>query len=110
MPDSWELKYGLNPNVASDATSDQDNHGANALAEFLAVTIPAGSVDIDGNGSYDALTDGLRLLRGMFGLTGDALIGGATASDAVYTTSADIAARIAMLGTLADMVMVMSAL
>ena len=41
-------------------------------------------------------------LLGMFGLTGDALIGGAVASDAVYTTSADIEARIAMLGTLAD--------
>ena len=41
-------------------------------------------------------------LLGMFGLTGDALIGGAVASDAVYTTSADIEARIAMLGTLTD--------
>mgnify|MGYP006136846447 FL=1 len=41
-------------------------------------------------------------LLGMFGLTGDALIGGAVASDAVYTTSVDIEARIAMLGTLAD--------
>ena len=38
----------------------------------------------------------------MFGLTGDALNGGALASDAVYSTSADIEARIAMLGTLAD--------
>ena len=102
MPDSWELKYGLNPNDPSDAASDQDNDGANALAEFLAGTIPAGSIDIDGNGEYKALTDGLLLLRGMFGLTGDALIGGAVASDAVYTTSVDIEAHIAMLGTLAD--------
>ena len=102
MPNTWELKYGLNPNDPSDATSDQDNDGANALAEFLAGTIPAGSIDIDGNGKYEALTDGLLLLRGMFGLTGDALIGGAVASDAVYTTSVDIEARIAMLGTLAD--------
>jgi hypothetical protein len=96
MPNAWEIKYGLNPNDPSDATSDQDNDGANALAEFLAGTIPAGSIDIDGNGKYEALTDGLLLLRGMFGLTGDALIGGAVASDAVYTTSADIEARIAM--------------
>ena len=102
MPNAWEIRYGLNPNDASDATSDQDNDGANALAEFLAGTIPAGSIDIDGNGEYKALTDGLLLLRGMFGLTGDALIGGAVASDAVYTTSVDIEARIAMLGTLAD--------
>jgi hypothetical protein len=102
LPDDWEIKYGLDPNDPSDATSDQDNDGANALAEFLAGTIPAGSIDIDGNGSYDPLTDGLLLLRGMFGLTGDALISEAVASDAVYTTSADIEARIAMLGTLTD--------
>ena len=102
MPNAWEIKYGLNANDPSDATSDQDNDGANALAEFLAGTIPAGSIDIDGNGDYAALTDGLLLLRGMFGLTGDALIGGAVASDALYTTSVDIEARIAMLGTLAD--------
>ena len=38
----------------------------------------------------------------MFGLTGDALIGGAVASDPVYTTSVDIEAPIAMLGILAD--------
>ena len=93
MHDPWELKYGLDSSDPSDVTNDQDNDGANALAEFLAGTIPAGSIDIDGNGQYEALTDGLLLLRGMFGLTGDALIGGAIASDAVYTTSADIEAR-----------------
>ena len=38
----------------------------------------------------------------MFGLTGDALIGGAVATDAVDTTSAEIQARTATLGTLAD--------
>ena len=27
MPDAWETTYGLNPNDASDATSDQDNDG-----------------------------------------------------------------------------------
>ena len=50
MPNAWEIKYGLNPNDASDTTRDQDNDSVNALAEFLAGTIPAGSVDIDGNG------------------------------------------------------------
>ena len=38
----------------------------------------------------------------MFGLTGEALIGGAVDGDALYTTSVDIEARIAMLATLAD--------
>jgi hypothetical protein len=102
MPDAWETRYGLNPNDASDATSDQDNDGVSALDEFLAGTIPSGSLDIDGNEDYDALTDGLLLLRGMFGLDGSALVTGTIASDAAYTESADIESRIAILGDLAD--------
>ena len=102
MPDEWETKYGLDPNDASDATSDQDNDGVSALDEFLAGTIPSGSLDIDGNGQYDALTDGLLLLRGMFGLDGNALIGGTVASNATYTAAVDIESRIAILGDLAD--------
>ena len=102
MPDAWETKYGLDPNDASDATSDIDNDGVSALDEFLAGTIPSGSLDIDGNGQYDALTDGLLLLRGMFGLDGSALITGTIASDAAFTESVDIESRIATLGDLAD--------
>ena len=102
MPNTWETQYGLNPNDATDATSDQDNDGANALTEFLAGTIPVGSLDIDGSGDYDALTDGLLLLRQMFGLTGDGLVGGAIAADALYSSSTNIEGRITMLGSLAD--------
>jgi hypothetical protein len=102
MPNAWETRYGLDPNDASDATSDQDNDGVAALDEFLAGTIPAGSLDIDGNGQYDALTDGLLLLRGMFLLSGDSLISDAVASDAVYKTSGEVASRIDMLGDLVD--------
>ena len=102
MPDAWETQYGLDLNDASDATSDQDNDGISALDEFLAGTIPSGSLDIDGNGQYDALTDGLLLLRGMFGLDGSALVTGTIASDAAYTESVDIESRIATLGVLAD--------
>jgi hypothetical protein len=102
MPDAWETKYGLDPNDASDVSSDQDNDGVAALDEFLAGTIPSGSLDIDGNDKYDALTDGLLLLRGMFGLDGSALITGTVASDATYTESVDIESRIATLGDLAD--------
>jgi hypothetical protein len=102
MPDAWETRYGLDPNDPSDATSDIDNDGVTALDEFLAGTIPSGSLDIDGNENYDALTDGLLLLRGMFGLDGSALVTGTIASDAAYTESVDIEARIAILGDLAD--------
>ena len=102
MPDAWETRYGLDPNDPSDATSDIDNDGVAALDEFLAGTIPSGSLDIDGNEKYDALTDGLLLLRGMFGLDGSALITGTVASDASYTEPVDIESRIATLGDLAD--------
>jgi hypothetical protein len=57
---------------------------------------------LDGNDNYDALTDGLLLLRGMFGLDGDALITGTVASDATYTLAEDIETRIANLGDLVD--------
>jgi hypothetical protein len=102
MPDVWEARYGLDPNDASDAASDQDNDGVSAYDEFMAGTIPVGILDIDGNGQYDALTDGLLLLRGMFGLTEDALISGAVDSGAVYTSSGEISARIDILGDLVD--------
>jgi len=102
MPDAWETQYGLDPNDASDATSDGDNDGISALDEFLGGTVPSGSVDLDGNDDYDALTDGLLLLRGMFGLDGDALITGTVADDATYKLAEDIETRIANLGDLAD--------
>ncbi|MDG1693400.1 MAG: hypothetical protein P8I13_00850, partial [Porticoccaceae bacterium] len=47
----------------------------------------AGSfADIDGNGRLDALTDGLILLRYLFGLRGTMLTSGAIAGDATRTT------------------------
>jgi hypothetical protein len=73
-----------------------------ASDEFITGTIPAGSLDIDGNGEYDALTDGLLLLRGMFGLSEGALISGAVASDAAYASSSEIVSRIDILGDLVD--------
>jgi hypothetical protein len=102
MPDAWETQYGLDPNDPLDATSDGDNDGISALDEFLGGTVPSGSVDLDGNDDYDALTDGLLLLRGMFGLDGDALITGTVADDATYKLAEDIETRIANLGDLAD--------
>ena len=58
-----EVRYGLDSNDPSDASSDKDNDGVSAYDEFIAGTIPSGSLYLDGNGQYDALTDGLLLLR-----------------------------------------------
>jgi len=49
-------------------------------------------LDIDGDGSLTALTDGLLVLRHLFGFTGSALIDGAVAPGATRTTAAEIEA------------------
>ncbi|MCS5595138.1 MAG: hypothetical protein NZ730_11425 [Porticoccaceae bacterium] len=51
-------------------------------------------VDIDGNGQIHALTDGLLILRYLFGLEGDTLIAGVVPSDATRTTVVDIEAHL----------------
>ena len=50
--------------------------------------------DIDSNGTVDALTDGLMLLRYLFGLTGNSLIEGSVANNATRTDAVDIEAYI----------------
>jgi hypothetical protein len=53
--------------------------------------------DIDDSGNVDALTDGLLLLRYLFGLTGDALIASAVAENANRASADDIEAYIVSL-------------
>jgi len=85
--------------ATADTVADIDLQTGESLSDsstnlVLSRNSLVGSLDIDGNGEYDALTDGLLLLRGMFGLTGTSLINNAVATDAVYTSSADILSRI----------------
>ena len=47
-------------------------------------------MDIDGSGDVMALTDGLLLIRYLFGFRGDSLISGAVGTDATRTTSSEI--------------------
>jgi hypothetical protein len=47
-------------------------------------------IDIDGNGVHDASTDGVMLLRAMFGLTGTAVTNGAVGAGAKRTTWPEI--------------------
>ena len=74
------------------STTDNDARAASVLSSS------DGSLDIDGNGELDALTDGLLILRSMFELSGDQLIQRAIGDDAIYTDSADIEARITARG------------
>jgi hypothetical protein len=63
---------------------------------------PAGATyDVDGDGRYDALTDGLLMLRWMFGLRGTALVNGVTGSGATRT-SAQIETYLGTLGAALD--------
>lgn len=58
-------------------------------------TGPFAVLDIDADGSVEALTDGLLLIRYFMGLRGKALIAGAMGNCASRTLAADIEAHIA---------------
>jgi len=60
------------------------------------------TLDIDGDGEFDALTDGLLVVRSMFGLSGDALITGAIGTNAQRSSSNEIEQRIELLGNRLD--------
>ena len=66
-------------------TFDEDDTDANVTSAVL---------DIDANGSFDALTDGLILLRYAFGLRGQSLIDDVISEDAMRAEAADIEAYI----------------
>ena len=72
------------------------------LHEVLEGTPAFGAIDIDGNQRYDALTDGLLILRGMFGLSGDAMLAGATADDSNFDSAEEIKMQFDALETLLD--------
>ena len=97
--------------IGNNADPDDDNDGFTDEQELIDGTDPlskfscregCASLDLDGSEKYDALTDGLLLLRGMFGLDGSALVAGVIGSNAAYTSSVDITARINALGSAAD--------
>lgn len=49
-------------------------------------------LDVDGSGATDALTEGLLLIRYLFGFSGDALVGGVVRSECVRCTAGVIEA------------------
>ena len=75
------------------ATDLADNTGTAQTQVIVALRPYGGNLDLDGDQRYDALSDGLLILRSMFGLTGDALILGALSTNAMYTTAAEIESR-----------------
>lgn len=83
--------FGLsNESLTNNAiASDSPLSSSEVIAS---VTETMAIADVDGNGEVDALTDGLLILRYLFGLRGEALIGNVVANDATRTTAAAIEA------------------
>lgn len=54
-------------------------------------------VDVDGNGNTDALTDGLLVIRYLYGFRGDTLIGNAVGDGCTRCTAAEIEAYLELL-------------
>lgn len=75
---------------------DTDNDGLLDASDNTNLVLVS-ALDIDGDGNDDPLTDGLLLLRSLFGLTGDALISGVISEDAMYKSAEEITHRIGML-------------
>ena len=65
---------------------------AESVASYLGSARQA--LDIDGDGDAKALTDGLLLIRYLFGFEGDALISGAIGRDATRKDAASVEAYI----------------
>ena len=88
--------------TASDGANESSQNISVTVTEASDIDNPTSSIDIDGNNKFDALTDGLLLLRSMFGISGDSLIQGVIADDATFVTPLDIQDRIQSIGSELD--------
>jgi hypothetical protein len=66
--------------IAGAVSGDCFNCSTTEIKTVLAQFVASGVIDIDGNGEVDALTDGLLIIRYLFGFTADQLIGSAVDS------------------------------
>ncbi|MEE9338386.1 MAG: FG-GAP repeat protein [Methylococcaceae bacterium] len=76
--------------IVDAVASDCANCSAAQLESILEQCGIAGTSDVDGNGEVDALTDGLLIIRYLFGSRGDSLIEGSVANDCSRCTATDI--------------------
>ena len=74
--------------IASATDTSAIRNSAADISAYL--TAAESELDIDGSGDVTALTDGLLLIRYLFGFSGDSLISGAVGTSATRTTSAEI--------------------
>ena len=76
----WSFASATDTSAIRSSASDISSYLTEAETEL----------DIDGSGDVTALTDGLILIRYLFGFSGDSLIGGAIGTNATRTTSTEI--------------------
>ena len=77
--------------VNGDQNNNSSNNvGAAYVFNFATSTTAECTLNADGNASVDALTDGLLLMRYLFGFRGDNLTAGAVASDCVNCSAAEL--------------------
>ena len=88
--------FGLSgDSLVNGLISSDSVHTTSAAIESELAIVFAESGDIDGNGSVDALTDGLLLLRYLFGLSGNSLTAGVVGTGATLSESSDLEAYMA---------------
>jgi hypothetical protein len=82
--------YAINPVTGALTALAGSPFATQPSPTSLAAVSRRCSLDIDGNGILDAPTDGLMLLRAMFGLTGSAVTNGALGGNAPRNTWAHV--------------------
>ncbi len=80
---------GVDDLLIGAAGADPNGSASGASYVVFGAVVPS-PIDIDGNGDVDALTDGLLILRYLFGIRGPALIEGAVANDCSRCTVFEI--------------------
>ena len=104
----FDMKVSFSESVTANTkihirfTSSSTHPGYGFSSVPIKTTVNVNSLDIDGNGDPDALSDGLLILRSLFGLTDSALTQNAVAPDANFSSAADIQSRINNLGEFLD--------
>jgi hypothetical protein len=81
--------------IAGAVGPGADRNTAPEIEAYLATVL--GALDIDGNGSVEPLTDGLLILRYLFGFRGATLITGAIGAGATRDTAPEVEAYLATL-------------
>jgi subtilisin family serine protease len=76
--------------------------GASVTATFAPSTAAPLRIDVDVNGSYDALTDGLMILRYLFGLSGQGIVNSAIGFGATVSDPSEVMTRLQDLRPLFD--------